>query len=97
MALPLKLPLELMETQWASQLNPLLNNPLSNGLVLKRVLLTSGANQINHKLGRTLQGWFLVRQRSAGTVYDTQDSNTTPTLTLALQASANMSVDLYVF
>jgi len=68
----------LLQTTWASQLNPLLKNPLSNGQVLKSLPLTSGSNVVDHKLGRKLQGWFLVRQRAAAMTSKTQTA--VPTL-----------------
>jgi len=95
--LPQKLTLDLMQTQWASQINPVIDNPLSKPIFLKNVLLTAGANTINHKLGRPLQGWFTTRVRSSVTIYDQQDANQTPGLTLVLVASAPASVDLGVF
>ena len=97
MALPLKLDWDLAQTQWATEINPVLQNPITAGVLLKNITLATGTNTINHKLGRNLQGWFIVRQRAAGTVYDTQDTNKFPALTLTLQSSANISVDLYVF
>lgn len=97
MALPLKLDWELAQTQWATALNPVVNNPISAGVLLKNITLTVGANSVNHRLGRKLQGWIIVRQRAAGSVYDTQDSNKFPELTLSLQSSAAMVVDIYVF
>lgn len=78
-------------------MQPLLQNALLNGQLLANVKLLSGPNIINHGLGRVLQGWLIVRQRAAGTVYDLQDANTQPALTLALTASANTNVDLYVY
>lgn len=95
--LPQKLPLDLMQTQWASQLNPVIDNPLSKPIVLKNVLLSTGTNTINHKLGQKLQGWFATRVRSSVTLYDQQDNNQTPNLTLVLIASAPASIDLAVF
>lgn len=89
--------LTLLQSAWGSQLNPVLGNPLVNGTLLRNVALASGSNTVNHKLGRKLQGWVITRQRSSGSVYDTQDSNQHPDLTLTLQASAAMVVDLYVF
>lgn len=86
-----------MQTRWASILNPVLSNELLNGHVLENVELISGVNVINHQLGRPLQGWLLVRQRAAGTVYDQQDSAAFPTLNLVLNASAPMKVNIYVF
>lgn len=89
--------LSLLQTGWSSQLNPLLNNPVLSGRLLKNVELASGANVINHGLGRKLQGWVLTRVRAAETVSDTQDDNSTPQLTLQLTASGAVTVDLYVF
>lgn len=89
--------LSMMQTRWASIINPVLGNPLVDGAVLKQVALTSGSNVVNHKLGRKLQGWFITRLRAASDIYDTQDSNTIPELTLQLEASADATVDIYVF
>lgn len=86
-----------LQTQWAKLINPVVNNPTSNSLILSNVLLVSGDNVIDHKLGRELIGWEVVRIRSAASLYDTQDTNQYPELTLALHASAPVSVDLLVF
>lgn len=87
----------LLQTGWASQIDPVLQLPLNSGVLLKSVVLASGPNTINHTLGRKLQGWILTRVRSSATVYDTQDTNSQPTLTLQLTASAGVTVDLFVF
>lgn len=89
--------LSMLQTRWKSTIDPILDSAPNNCLVLKSVALVTGANVVNHKLGRNLQGWKLVRQRSAGSVYDTQDANQTPDLTLQLVSSANMVVDIEVF
>lgn len=89
--------LSLLQTQWASQIDPVLLQPLNSGLILPNVSLVTGSNTINHRLGRDLQGWFVVRQRSAASIYDTQDSNQLPAKTLLLTASAGVVVDLFVF
>lgn len=95
--LPQKLPLELLSTQWSQAIDPVISNPLNNASILKNIVLTTGANVVNHKLGRTLQGWWIIRQRAAASVYDTQDTNQMPQLTLNLNSSANVVVDLAVF
>lgn len=89
--------ISMLQTNWAKQLNPVLDLPLNSGQVLQNISLLAGNNVINHLLGRKLQGWFFVRQRAAATVYDTQDNNQTPALTLTLNASAPVSVDIFVF
>lgn len=95
--LPQKQPLELMQTTWASQLDPIIANPLVKGNILQKISLVSGVNVINHKLGRKLQGWYTSRVRAAVQLYDTQDSNQTPDLTLVLVADAPAVIDLVVF
>lgn len=88
---------QMMQNTWATQLNPLLANPSLQTLILENISLVTGSNVINHKLGRKLQGWRIVRQRSAASVYDNQDTNQSPQLTLVLVSSANVSVNLEVF
>lgn len=95
--LPQKLPLELMRTQWSQAIDPVITNPLNNASILKNVSLMTGANVINHKLGQNLQGWWIIRQRASASVFDTQDTNQIPQLTLNLTSSANVVVDLAVF
>lgn len=78
-------------------LNPIFSTQTLGGNILPNVALTTGSNNINHKLGRVLSGWQIVRQRATASIFDTQDSNQTPQLTLTLTSSADCSVDLYVF
>lgn len=87
----------LMQTSWAQQLNPIISLPISQGSILTNVPLATGPNTINHLLGRKLQGWWIVRQRSSASIFDTQDNNQMPNLTLLLTASSPVSVDIFVF
>jgi len=88
---------QLMQTSWAASINPVIELPINNGHLLQKVSLISGTSQVNHLLARKLQGWFIVRQRSAASIYDNQDNNQTPQLTLSLISSAAVVVDLFVF
>lgn len=87
----------LLQNKWSSQLNPLLANPSLSTNILSKVLLSIGTNVINHKLGRTLQGYRLVRQRGPAAIYDQQDSNQSPALTLVLVSDTAVSCDIEVF
>lgn len=89
--------LTLMQSAWASQLDPVIELPTNNGLILKQVRLIIGSNIVNTRLSRNLQGWYIVRQRGLASIYDTQDSNSQPNLTLLLTSSANVTVDIFVF
>lgn len=88
----------LLQTNWSTDLNPLLANPLLNGRLIQDVSLVSGANIINHGLGRNLQGWIIVGMHNSFLqIYDTQNHNQTPQLTLQLTSNATGNIDLYVF
>lgn len=89
--------LSLLQSKWKSILDPIAASPSANVSILKNVSLNTGLNTINHLLGRKLQGWRLVRLRASSTIFDQQDSNTMPELTLVLNASAPVVVDLEVF
>ena len=75
---------------------PVLTNQILNGQVLKSVVLTTGSsNIVNHKLGRDLVGYIVIKKNANADVWDS--TSVTPTLTLVLETSANCTVDLYVF
>lgn len=91
------LTLNLVQSNWASLLNPLLDLPITKGILLEDISLDIGSNTVNHKLGRKLRGWWIVRQKASAAVYDNQDSNPTPAVTLLLISNAAVKVDLFVF
>lgn len=97
MKLPQQMPWPLASTSWASAIEPIINNAANQSIVLKNVSLVSGTNVVNHLLGQRLNGWKTTRVRALATIYDLQDTNPTPTLTLVLVASAPVVVDLEVF
>lgn len=87
----------LMQNSWKSSIDPVLASPSNSSVILKGITLVVGSNSINTTLGRTLQGWSIVRQRAAASIYDNQDNNPNPTLTLLLISSAAVTVDIEVF
>lgn len=78
-------------------LRPLLQNPLLNGEFIESVSLVTGDNTILHGLDRKVQGYLVVLKSAAVTIYDKQDTNNTPNLTLILNSSGTATVTLYVF
>jgi hypothetical protein len=96
-ALPQRLPLLQMQQQWATTLNPVIANPITQGLQLNNITITTGNNVVNHKLGRKLQGWFVVGINGVATIFDTQATNQMSDLTLNLTSSADVLVNLWVF
>lgn len=92
--LPTNMPWELADDKWAAQLNPLLTLPMLQGLQLANVVLKVGANNINHKLGRKMQGWFPTNKNAFADLYCSKPFNDT---TLTLNASAPVTVSLWVY
>lgn len=87
--------LSMMQTQWSSQLNPVLGLPLLNGpSTLKNITIKSGSNVINHLLGKTPQGWLVIDQNAAITLYRSAPFND---LTLTLTSSGAATISLIVF
>jgi hypothetical protein len=67
-----------------------------NGILVKDVsVVASSKVTINHKLGRALTGWHIMRPRGAGNVHET-DSND-KTLTLTESAGVAMVFDVWVY
>lgn len=95
--LPQKLDLPKMQTTWASALDPLIANPLTQGQLLPNQVLINGTTVINHRLGRKLVGWFVVGINSTAAIYDNQATNQTPQLTLSLTSNASVTINLWVF
>ena len=96
MSLSTRLPFDQLLTKWSSELNPLLANPLNNSQILENVVLIDGTNVINHKLGRVMQGWFIIDQNAAASIYRVPTSPFN-NLTLTLSSSAAVTVNIGVF
>ncbi len=89
--------LNMIQDNISEAVNPITTQPILNGNILTNVSLAIGDNTIQHQLGRRLVGWYLVRVRGSVLVYDNQDANLTPDVTLLLVASAARVVDIAVF
>ncbi len=87
--------LSLLQSSWASELNPIITNPIVDGIILSGITLVSGNNVINHKLGRPIMGYILIRNNALVTIYDSNTAQ--PNLTFNLISSGPATVSLYVF
>lgn len=68
-----------------------------DGQLLKDVGVSTQTVFLEHKLGREVQGYIVVKNNAAAHVYDEQDLNPTPTKTLALKSNTTAIVSLWVF
>lgn len=92
--LPLKLDWDKAQTQWKSQLDPVLSSPFNGMNILPNVALTTGANVVNHLLGRLPQGWIVLDNQGTATVYRSAPYTST---TLTLTASGATTITIGVF
>lgn len=59
-------PFQMMQNRWASIINPVLKNPVCNGIILKNIsLIRAQDNLVPHRLGRAYQGWMITRIQPA--------------------------------
>src|SRR5271166_5098526 len=96
--LPQKLDYPKMLTTWAQQLDPVIANEWIQGQLLTGITLVSGNNAINHKLGRTPNGWTIVSPQATGwgNIYQTS-YQINPTLTLTLNSPSTIPCSIWVF
>lgn len=88
--------LTLLQSRWASQLDPIVENPLLKGVILRGVSLAIGDNTVDHKLQRKPQGYIVVRTLIAASQIFEKESSM-PTLNIVLNSSAACVADILVF
>jgi len=94
MQLPILSNFAQLVTRWKSILDPVVANPLNGASVLKDIPLVNGSTTINHLLGQTMQGWFIVDITGAATIYRSAPFND-KTLTLTSNAAVTVSIGVF--
>ena len=70
--------------------------PVLSGVTIQNVPLVAGMdNLINHKLGKAIQGWMVIRKNAAADVYEQPVA--LPSKQINLHTSADCTVSLYIF
>lgn len=77
--------------------NSIKDKQILDGRLIESIVLDSGSNptSIAHGLGRTPRGWIVVGQDAAADIYSSVSD--TPTATLDLNCSADVTISLWVF
>jgi hypothetical protein len=87
-----------LQTNISDSIDPIVSKIQNDSQILTNITLIANQNNIiNTTLSRTLAGWYVIRLRGQAIVWDNQDNNKSPNLTLWLNTSANVIVDLLVF
>lgn len=86
-----------LQNNTANSFGPLISKPQNDNSIISNVTLLPGViNTINHGLGSTLQTWGTARKRGPANIWDVQDQNKSPNLTLLLMTDIEVVVDLIV-
>lgn len=95
MALPQKMSLDMMQNTWATALNPVIANPIVQGLPINNILLNANTPKVIHiPLGRVQQGWIITDNLAFCQVKRTQPFNS-QNLTLESDADTTISIWCY--
>lgn len=86
--------MDLLQTKWKSNLDPILSIPFLSGKALTNIILATGINNIYHGLGETQQGWIIIDQTASAAIYRSQPFNKQ---NLTLTSSAPVTISLWVF
>lgn len=82
-----------LQSNLATALQPVFENPFSNGVFINNQILINGSTRVQHNLGRPIVGWFITNINGAATVYLASSTDQTLTLT----SNALVTVNLFVF
>jgi hypothetical protein len=94
-ALPQKLPLDLMQVAWAKEIDPMLNSILiRGGLHITNIEIKTGVNVINHLLNRKQLGYIITDINDSAILYRSKPFNNK---TLTITSDKDCTVSLWVF
>ena len=75
-------------------LGPILSSEILDGRMIGPVIMEAGVpREINHRLGRDLVGWTVMRKNAAGDVFELSAGP----LKLILQSPAAVTISLWVY
>ena len=77
-------------------MTPVLKSDIIDGVLVEGIVLATGANRVPHTLSRVPRGWIIVDRNAAATVYKTP-TGITDSLTMALTASAPITISVCFF
>lgn len=89
---------EQMQESISQTVNPVIRKEILNGLLIKDVDLDSGVdNFVEHKLGRKLIGYVVVRKNVPAVINDKQETNQQSDRFLILNCTVGVRVTLWLF
>lgn len=76
--------------------NQVLKKQIIDGRIIEDVVVNTGSPvSVAHGLGKAVRGWVVIKKNANADVWDS--ASVTPTATMDLNSSANVTISLWVF
>lgn len=86
-----------LQSHIKTTLNPLLQLPISDGVLLKDLEIGTSDTRVNHGLGREFEGFILTKLNANAAVYESTTANPSKDRYILLKAGSAVTVDIYFF
>lgn len=88
--------LKLLQDSLDAALRPIIDKLILDGRLIEDIELTTGqANLIDHRLGRSIRGYVVVKRDADARVWDSVPDR--PATQIDLRSSANVTISIWVF
>ena len=86
-----------LQSHIKTTLSPLLQLPISDGVLIKDLSIETTDTRVNHGLGRTYEGFIITRLQSNAVIFESSTENTDKNLFIFLKGSSAATADIYFF
>ena len=86
-----------LQSHIKTALNPLLELPISDGVMIKDLTIETTDTLVNHKLGRAYEGFIITRLKTNAVIFESSSTNHTPGRIIIMKASTQATADIYFF
>jgi hypothetical protein len=86
-----------LQSHIKTALNPLLELPISDGILIKDLSIETTDTRVNHGLGREYEGFIITRLQSNAVIYESSTTNDDKNLFILLKGSGAATADIYFF
>ena len=86
-----------LQSHIKTALNPLLELPISDGILIKGLSIETTDTRVNHGLGREYEGFIITRLQSNAVIYESATTNDSKNLFILLKGSGAATADIYFF
>ena len=86
-----------LQSHIKTTLNPLLQLPISDGILLKDQDIATTDTRVNHGLGREYEGFIVTKVNANAVIYESTTANPSKDLYILLKAGSTATADIYFF